>query len=261
LTISSQNPSDEEPSSRQTPNSGDNQPKRNSSGSFFNTIPISFVIIVITVLFYGLQLVTYSILGVDLPEQLFMKVNELILQGQLWRLLTPVLLHASILHILSNMYALFIIGPSVEREYGRWRFLLLYVISAIFGNTLSFFFTQAPSLGASTAIFGLITAQGVYVLRNRVYFGNSARPMLLNILFVIVINLAIGFLPGIDYWGHIGGLLGGLIFSWLAGPLYESKESLSGMTLVERKQTSPTTIFLTELILVALLVLFKFVEK
>ena len=82
------------------------------------------------------------------------KVNELILAGQVWRLITPILLHASILHIGFNMYALFVIGPQLERFYGHGRFLLLYLIAGFTGNVLSFVLSPNPSLGASTSVLG-----------------------------------------------------------------------------------------------------------
>jgi rhomboid protease GluP len=89
----------------------------------------------------------------------------------LWRLFTPLLLHGSIAHIGFNMYALFIIGPGLERYYGHLRFLVLYLLAGFAGNVFSFLFTPALSVGASTAIFGLVAAQGVFLYRHRQLFG------------------------------------------------------------------------------------------
>ncbi len=87
------------------------------------------------------------ILGVDVLANLGAKINQAIIAGQLWRLITPIFLHASpsniqvsLLHIGFNMYALFILGPSLERYYGRSRFLLLYFVSGVAGNVVSFYF-------------------------------------------------------------------------------------------------------------------------
>ncbi len=96
-----------------------------------------------------------------------LKVNELIVQGQYWRLLTPMFLHGDILHLGFNMYALYIFGPSLERYFGHLRFITLFVLSGFAGNVLSFMFSAAPSLGSSTAIFGLLGAEGVFLYRNR----------------------------------------------------------------------------------------------
>jgi rhomboid protease GluP len=223
--------------------------------------PVTMGLIALTVLVFLLQSLSSYVVGYDLPEYWFAKVNEFILQGQLWRLVTPILLHGSVLHILMNMYALFIIGPVIERSYGKVRFLVLYLLAGVFGNVLSFLFTSEPSLGASTSIFGLIAAQAIYVYRNRVFFGRAAQPMLINIAIIIFINLAIGFIPGIDYWGHLGGLIGGLIFAWLAGPVYQAVESPFGTALVEKKGMQLSTVILNESILIALITSTKFIFK
>jgi len=166
-----------------------------------------------------------------------MKINELILAGQWWRLITPVLLHASLLHIGFNMYALYILGPELERHFGHIHFLILYLLSGFSGIVLSFLLTASPSLGASTAIFGLLGAQGVFVYRNQKLFGRRAQAMLRSILNIAVINLLIGLSPGIDNWGHVGGLLGGSLFAWLAAPLYSLEADCVEFSLVNRTPT------------------------
>ena len=163
-----------------------------------------------------------------------MKINSLILAGQWWRFITPVLLHASLLHIGFNMYALYILGPELERHFGHIPFLILYLLGGFAGVVLSFLLTASPSLGASTAIFGLLGAQGVFVYRNQKLFGRRAQAMLRSILNIAVINLLIGFSPGIDNWGHVGGLLGGSLFAWLAAPLYTIEGDGVEFSLVNR---------------------------
>ena len=176
----------------------------------------------------------------DLPACYGMKVNELIIAGQWWRLITPVLLHASLLHVGFNMYALFILGPELERHFGHLSFLALYVLSGFAGVVLSFLLTDAPSLGASTSVFGLLAAQGVFAYRNQKVFGRRARAALRSIINIAVINLIIGLSPGIDNWGHFGGLLGGLVFSGIASPSY----SLAGDEMeLELKNNTPSENF------------------
>jgi len=173
---------------------------------------------------YLLQQITQSLSGVDRLGEWGVKVNSLIIQGQLWRLITPIFLHGSIIHIAVNMYALFYIGPTLERFYGRQRYLTLFMLSGFAGNVLSFMFTQAPSLGSSTAIFGLLGAEGVLIYQNREIFGGIARRALSQVVIIAVINLIIGAtLPGIDNWGHIGGLVGGSLFAWFGGPLLQKQ--------------------------------------
>lgn len=191
----------------------------------------TYVIIAITVIVYLLQMFGGSLLFPDLSCPYFqtsdiaacygLKVNELILSGQLWRLIAPILLHGSLLHIAFNMYALNALGPDLERHFGLPSFLALYLVSGFAGFVLSFLMTASPSLGASTAIFGLLGAQGVFVYRNQRVFGPRARAALTGIINIAVINFIIGLSPGIDNWGHFGGLLGGALFAWLAAPVYE----------------------------------------
>jgi len=124
------------------------------------------------------------------------------------------------MHIGFNMYALYILGPGLERFYGPWRFLLLYLLGGFAGNVFSMIFTPQPSLGASTAVFGLLAAQGALLYHNRDFFGGErTQRAIINIAVVAGINFLIGLSPGIDNWGHMGGLLGGLVFAWFAGPV------------------------------------------
>jgi rhomboid protease GluP len=179
---------------------------------------VTYIIVAVTVAVYLLQLGTNAWLGFDLPAALGMKINEYILAGQIWRLVTPMFLHGSIMHIGFNMYALVVIGAGLERRFGHWRFLLLYVMGSFAGNVMSFLISPNPSLGASTAIFGLLGAEMVFFYQNRELFGSGARRALQNVVTVAAINFIIGLSPGIDNWGHLGGLFGGLIFTWFGGP-------------------------------------------
>jgi rhomboid protease GluP len=197
---------------------------------------VTYTIIGITVVFYLLQLASQILLNADLPAAFFVKSNALIRSGQLWRLITPALLHGSITHIGFNMYALFSFGAGLERHFGHKRFLLLYVLGAFTGNVASFLFSDANSLGASTAIFGLLGAEGVFLVQNRKLFAGQFRNAISNILFIAFINLfLIGSFANIDNWGHIGGLLGGLIFTSFAGPLWDLEGIPPAVHLVDRR--------------------------
>lgn len=180
---------------------------------------VTYVLMGLCILVYLAQMASEALLRTDLPALLGMKINEAILSGEVWRFLTPMFLHGSLLHIGFNLYALYIFGPSLEGRFGRARFLLLFLLSGFVGNVISFIFSPSPSLGSSTAIFGLLGAEMVFAYRNQALLGSGARRVLVNVLTVAGINLIIGLSPGIDNWGHIGGLLGGLLFSWFGGPL------------------------------------------
>jgi len=212
-------------------------------------------LIIITVILYGLQNVSRIFFGNDLLLYFGAKINAFIFTGQFWRFFTPVFLHGSLLHIGFNMYALYSIGPSLERRYGTRSFLLLYFFGGIFGNIFSFLFSENISLGSSTAIFGLIAAQAVYIYKNRVLLGSAANLLLRNVLMVIAINLVLGLSPGIDNWGHLGGLLGGFLYAWFAGPSYGISENVFGENIIIR-ESKRETIIVAGLFLLAIVMVF-----
>jgi membrane associated rhomboid family serine protease len=149
------------------------------------------------------------------------KSNQAILYGQVWRLFTSMFLHIGVIHLLFNLYALYILGPLVEGYFGHTRFLIIYFLSGLFASVSSFAFSPAISAGASGAIFGLIGATTVYFFRYRENFGRRGKAMLQNMVFVIVINLMFGLsMSNIDNWAHMGGLLSGALIGWGLLPRY-----------------------------------------
>lgn len=151
------------------------------------------------------------------------KVNILVADGQIWRLVTAMFIHIGVIHLLFNLYALNALGPLVEGFFGHRRFLLIYFIGGIWGSVASFAFSDALSAGASGAIFGLVGASTVYFLRYRENFGARGRAIVQNMFVVIGINLVFGLsMSGIDNWGHIGGLLGGAAIAYGLLPLYQA---------------------------------------
>lgn len=153
------------------------------------------------------------------------KVNEqVVFEGQWWRLFTVMFLHNGIIHILTNGYALYIIGNEVEGLFGRVRFLAIYFISGLAGSVASVAFSpfNAEGVGASGAIFGLIGALGVYFGLHRGLFGARGNIQFWNIILIVVINLGFGFsgiLP-IDNSAHLGGLVGGALIGYILCPRY-----------------------------------------
>lgn len=215
-------------------------------------------LLIATILTYTLQAISSIFFRMDLLAFYGSKINQFILAGQVWRFITPIFLHSSILHLLFNAYALYSIGPRIENRYGAWPFLALYLVSGLWGNTISFLLTRNASIGASTAIFGLITAEGVYIYKNRALLGSAAKPMLMNIFMIVLVNLAIGLSPGVDNWGHIGGLLGGLFFSWFAGPTFGVMEGLFGSRVVVSHDKRIILITIASVLIAVVLILIKF---
>jgi rhomboid protease GluP len=221
----------------QLPSDSSNNPQSNQrnkvSVQLAARIPwVTYTFIGLSVVVFILQYLSQSLLGNDLPAAFGAKINANILGGQYWRLITPVLLHASIIHIAFNMYALFVLGPGLEQHYGAGAFLVLYFIGGFAGNIISYWMSPNPSLGASTAIFGLVAAEAVFVYQNRFMFGGRARSILINLLTIVAINFILGLSPGIDNWGHLGGLIGGLAFAWLGGPIYQVTGMMPDLKLV-----------------------------
>lgn len=146
--------------------------------------------------------------------------RPLVLNGEIWRLLTCAFLHIGVLHLIVNMYALYVIGPQLENFFGRWKYLLIYLMSAISGSLLSIAFSSHISAGASGAIFGLLGALLYFGYHYRVYLGNIMKS---QIIPIIILNLAIGFIvSGIDNAAHIGGLVAGVFAAMAVGVKYKS---------------------------------------
>jgi membrane associated rhomboid family serine protease len=127
-------------------------------------------------------------------------------EGQYWRLITAAFLHAGLLHLAMNMYALFLFGPPLEQALGRARFVVLYLVAALGGSAASYAFSTPSqhSLGASGAVFGLF---GAFFVVNRRLGRDSS-----GLLVLLVVNLAFSFLvPNIDWRDHVGGLVTGTL--------------------------------------------------
>ena len=145
--------------------------------------------------------------------------------GEYYRLFTCMFLHAGIIHLLCNMYSLYVIGPQIESFYGKYKFIFIYIVSGICGSLLSLAFSQdnIVSVGASGAIFGLLGSILYFGYHYRVYLGNVLKS---QIVPIIILNLMIGFMiSGIDNFAHIGGLVGGVFASMAMGVPDKNKTS------------------------------------
>ena len=159
---------------------------------------------------------------------------ELVQKGQFYRLLTCMFVHGSIMHLLLNMYALYTIGPVVERYYGKSKYIFIYLVSGLLGSVFSSVFMSANSvsIGASGAIFGLLGSICYFTYYYRATLQGILRD---SIVPVIVINLIIGFmLPSVDLVAHIGGLLGGILVSMGLGigDKYRKNDQINGFIVL-----------------------------
>ena len=192
-------------------------------------IIVTYVIIGLLVLIYLLGLFTNN---QDNFINMFAVYGPFIRKyHEYYRLLTGTLLHGGLFHLLSNCYALYIIGSQIESFYGKSKCLIIYLFSAITGSLLSITLANNASIGASGAIFGLMGALLYFGYYYRVYIGSTWKQ---RILPVILLNLVIGLIvPGIDYFAHIGGLIGGVLISMAVGLKYKHKkvENINGVIL------------------------------
>jgi membrane associated rhomboid family serine protease len=179
-------------------------PKTRFGGSF-NTVPkVTRAILIICISIFVLSLLLGSF------ALAFGMIPAAIAQGEWWRLLTSTLLHGSILHLLFNMYALYWLGPQLERSLGHVRFAALYILSALGGSVASYWFSdlRTVSVGASGAIFGLITAT--------IVIGRETRTDVSQLVVLLGLNVVIGFLqPGIDWRAHYGGAITGAAIAFI----------------------------------------------
>ncbi|MFI6241852.1 rhomboid family intramembrane serine protease [Micromonospora sp. NPDC050795] len=131
-----------------------------------------------------------------------------IAEGQWYRLVTAMFLHYGVLHLLLNMWALWVLGRSLEANLGRVRFAALYLIAGLGGNVAAYLFSspRAATVGASTAVFGLFAA--LIIIERRLGRDIS------RIIPILVINLVFTLaVPGISIPGHLGGLVVGALMA------------------------------------------------
>lgn len=177
------------------------QPVTPSGGTYVSKPYVTYALIAINVVLFGLSFVG----GIDQVAQDYgMFPPAIAVNGEYWRLLTSAFLHGGILHILFNMYVLFVIGQILERILGHVRYVVLFLVAALGGAVASYMFSDilTVSVGASGAIFGLMGAL--------VVAGRRLRFDITQVLVLLVINVVIGFMsPGVDWRAHLGGLVVG----------------------------------------------------
>lgn len=178
---------------------------------------ITYIIIALCVIMFGITILFGEKSFINTLIKFGANIGYYTKNGELYRLLTCIFLHANLFHLLCNMYSLYVIGPQVENFYGKLKFIFIFLFSGICGSILSLAFSgnNIVSVGASGAIFGLLGAIVYFGYHYRIYLGNVLKSQLIPI---IILNLLIGFLvTGIDNFAHIGGLIGGVFAAMAVG--------------------------------------------
>lgn len=150
-------------------------------------------------------------------------VTKVVDGGQGWRLLTCTWLHAGVVHLLLNMLSLALVGVRLEREFGPLRVGAVYLASGLGGSLMPGLFTRRSppsgggivvSVGVSGALFGLVGSMLSELITNWSLYANKAAA-LASLLLVIAVNLALGVLPHVDNFAHIGGLASGFLLGFV----------------------------------------------
>lgn len=184
-----------------------------------HTNPISpvWILICINVGIFALDLIFSAKYGYKPLQYYGIQNTTLILDGDVWRLFTAMFLHADIAHLAGNMISLLYLGSVVRKYYTDLEFIIVYLLSGLFGCFLSFMFlTESFSLGASGAIMGL---GGVLIYR--MFFGEYSKSFrqagnYLMLAFMVIYNLFYGLIrTGIDNYGHFGGFIAGFFIAFV----------------------------------------------
>jgi rhomboid protease GluP len=181
---------------------------------------VTYVLLAANVVVFAADALPSGSTSAGILTPLGAQLNTLVAVGQYWRLVSAMFLHFGLAHLAFNMYALFVLGRDIEGFYGSLRFSAIYFISGLAGNVAYYVLgPNIPSAGASGAIFGLIGAEVALLASNRALFGTSRRQRLLNLAFLLVVNLVFGFMNrGINNLAHVGGLVCGLVLGFALTP-------------------------------------------
>lgn len=181
--------------------------RRENLTQYMKLYPIISTLLIINITVHILSYVP------SLGDELFQfgaGANFLIADGEYWRLITSIFLHAGFLHLLFNCFSLYVFAPEMERILGKARFLTLYFVSGLFGNVATYVFLdmRTVSVGASGAIFGVFGAYAALV-----YYTRKSMPALRQIILpIIVISVVMTFLqPNVNAAAHIGGMVVGFV--------------------------------------------------
>ena len=197
-------------------------------------ILLTYILILINIIVFALMYI-YGNGSEDINTLINFGANytPLVKYGQYYRLLTSAFLHIGAIHLIFNMYALYIAGSQIEYVYGKIKYIIIYLFSAFMGSlfTIALSSENVVSAGASGAIFGLFGSLLYFGYNYRGYIGNA---IISQLVPVIILNLVIGFSnPNIGNAAHIGGLIGGYIISMALGANIneENKNKINGIII------------------------------
>ncbi|TKW36948.1 hypothetical protein SEVIR_1G015300v4 [Setaria viridis] len=180
----------------------------------------------------------------SLPLLYGAKINNLILSGEWWRLLTPMCLHSGFLHVALGCWVLLTFGPRVCRAYGQMAFFLIYILGGICGNVTSFVHTTEITVCGTGPVFSLIGAWLVYQSQNKqVIDKDVSESMFSQAVIAAALSFLLSIFGGIDNWAHLVATISGLLFGYLTCPSIElhnaAKNGQKEAVALVRRQAHP----------------------
>jgi len=175
--------------------------------------PVTMTLLVMIAMVFAFEVLTNAYNDGDKLLAMGALSHDLVLRGEVWRLITYMFLHGGWLHWLSNSWVLYQLGTLYEALFGSKRFAAIYFTTGIVAGVASAMLHPGPAVGASGAVFGIMGAFFFSIWRSPLYRHQPwTRSLLGQLLFWIAVNIYIGYrLPFIDNTAHVGGLIAGLI--------------------------------------------------
>ncbi|CAI9110701.1 OLC1v1010769C1 [Oldenlandia corymbosa var. corymbosa] len=177
----------------------------------------------------------------SIPTLYGAKINQLILVGEWWRLLTPMFLHAGVFHIGLSCWMLVTFGPRACRVYGGFAFFLIYLLGGLSGNLISFLHTSDPTVCGTGPVFAIMGALFAYQIQNRGSFGdNESEKMLQKAIIATCLSCTLNNFGPVDDWTHLAAAFTGLAFGYFTCPMIQLDDKPSkngqddGIRLVTR---------------------------
>ncbi|MCX8179300.1 MAG: rhomboid family intramembrane serine protease [Candidatus Aenigmarchaeota archaeon] len=175
-------------------------------------VKITYIILAANVLLFFFTIIPYVFYTLALTP------TQAIYEKKYWQFFTFMYVHGGFEHLFLNMFSLLVFGPRIEAEMGKWKFFVFYTISGIFSGIFHILITginAVPLIGASGAIFAVLTAFGIMFPKDIVYVNLLLPlPAYIFVILMAVLQFIYGISnaqPGVSNYGHLGGMIAGFV--------------------------------------------------
>ena len=248
----------------------------------FRTYPVTWIIIFINLVFFLVQTITGGSTNTENLVRMGAKFDYAISEGEYWRLLTATFLHIGFIHLILNLVGLFIFGRLIEKEFLRFRYIIIYLFTGIASSIFSYWsgsaFLSIEDLrncneglgaigaGASGAIFGLLGCYSAFLRINKSVLGDNAKESLISIGLLIFLNVIYGAsASNVDQVAHVSGLICGFSIGWLLSPakqLIILPESIKeNSILVSLNRNNISKLFIVSFIFLIIIITMAFIQR